>query len=99
MNPVKRFIRPLADCRSDRGSWSTKPTEHGNCGARERARGFRDHARRGAHPPRRVVARLRAAWLRREHEVYAALEVPFIPRLVGWEEHEPRRGDVRRPLR
>lgn len=27
-----------------------------------------------------------AAWLRREHEVYAALEGPFIPRLVGWDD-------------
>lgn len=33
-----------------------------------------------------------AAWLRREHEVYEALDGPFIPRLLGWDD------DGERPL-
>jgi hypothetical protein len=31
-----------------------------------------------------------AGWLRREHEVYAALEGSFIPRLVGWDDDGER---------
>jgi hypothetical protein len=31
-----------------------------------------------------------ARWLRREHEVYAALAGPFIPRLVGWDDDGAR---------
>jgi Phosphotransferase enzyme family len=31
-----------------------------------------------------------AGWLRREHEVYAALECSFIPRLIGWDDDDVR---------
>ena len=31
---------------------------------------------------------LAAAWLRREHHVYAAVSAPFMPELVGWQDGE-----------
>lgn len=36
------------------------------------------------------VEPLLVEWLRREYEVYAALEGPFIPRLLGWDDDGER---------
>src|SRR4051812_18821063 len=37
-----------------------------------------------------AVEPLLVEWLRREYEVYSALEAPFIPRLEGWDDDGER---------